>query len=149
VKDDAPPGAREQAEAARFARLVDDLVAGRPAPPALDVEARALLDTAALLRPLGDARRESLVDAAFAARRPARVGLAWPTAAALVIAAAALLLVLLRPAPELPHAQRSRPADALVGPIAREASGDARARADLLYADRLAGYRQLAPGRTQ
>jgi hypothetical protein len=144
-RDDAPPDARELADAQRFARLVDDVVAGAPPPAALDVEQRALLDAAALLRPLGAARRDSLVDAAFAGARPGRrrrLVLPAGAAALLFAAAAALLLLVRRPAPPLPEAQRSRPADALVGPIARAQSGDARARADLLYADRLAGYRQ-------
>ena len=146
--DDPPAGEREQAEAARFARLVDDLVAGAPPPPALDLDARALLDTAALLRPLGDARRDSLVDAAFAGRRPPAARRLWLGSALLVAAAALLLLVVApgRTAPRGPASQASRPADALVGPIDRADRDAARARADLIFADRLAGYRQLALG---
>lgn len=37
---------------------------------------------------------------------------------------------------------RSRPADALVGEISREAAGDAAARLDSIYSDRLDGFRE-------
>jgi hypothetical protein len=42
-----------------------------------------------------------------------------------------------------------RSADALIGPISRESAGDASARIDAIYADRLDGYRErrLARGR--
>jgi hypothetical protein len=69
-----------------------------------------------------------------------------------VVAAAALLLLWLRPparrevAPtariETPTQWRSRPTDALVGEIKREHAGDARARIDVIFADRLDGYRE-------
>ena len=35
----------------------------------------------------------------------------------------------------------SRPADALIGPIARDRAGDASARIDAIFADRLDGFR--------
>jgi hypothetical protein len=71
-------------------------------------------------------------------------------------AAAAVLLWLGRPAPaapvavpELPLIQRSRPADAVVGRIPRERAGDAAARIDAIYADRLTGYRERTLGGTR
>ena len=81
----------------------------------------------------------------------------WAVAATstAMAAAAAIALWLARPAeplpvaaaPELPLSQRSRPADALIGRIPAERSGDAAARLDAIYADRLAGFRErtLAP----
>ena len=84
-------------------------------------------------------------------RAVARV-LPWAIAA---FAVAAAIFLLLRPplrsatapvarqAREIPLEHRSRPADALVGRIAREHAGQARARLDTIYADRLAGYRDL------
>ncbi|HEX4421759.1 MAG TPA: hypothetical protein VH165_27800 [Kofleriaceae bacterium] len=66
------------------------------------------------------------------------------------VAAAAIAMLWLRPlAPaaqsarrvELPEDQRSRPADALIGPIARDHAGDASARIDTIFADRLDGFR--------
>jgi hypothetical protein len=72
------------------------------------------------------------------------------TGASLAIAAAAMLALWLR-APvtivephevaEVPTSWTSRPADPLIGPIARENAGDASARIDYLFADRLEGYR--------
>lgn len=77
-------------------------------------------------------------------------------ASALVAAAAVLLWlqsprerVVVREAPQaaaLPEAERSRPADALIGPIPRERAGDASARIDAIFADRLDGYRERRYG---
>src|SRR4051812_45318813 len=71
---------------------------------------------------------------------------------ALVAAAAIATLWLRSPGPvargpahpavsALPLEQTSRSADALVGPIARDRSGDAAARIDEIFADRLDGFR--------
>jgi hypothetical protein len=50
--------------------------------------------------------------------------------------------------PAVPEEWRSRPADSLVGPIARDRAGDAGARIDTIFADRLDGFRtrRLARG---
>jgi len=45
-------------------------------------------------------------------------------------------------AAELPLTWKSRPADQLIGPIARERAGDASARMDTIFADRLDGFRE-------
>ena len=74
-----------------------------------------------------------------------------------VVAAAAVLMMVVRaprttPAPAepapvaTPEHHRSRPADALVGVIPQERAGDAAARIDAIFADRLDGYRELAFG---
>jgi hypothetical protein len=42
----------------------------------------------------------------------------------------------------LPAHQRSRPADPLIGVIGRDRAGDAAARLDVIYADRLDGFRE-------
>jgi len=49
---------------------------------------------------------------------------------------------------EVPPEWTSRPADSLVGPIARDHAGDASARIDAIFADRLDGFRarRLARG---
>jgi hypothetical protein len=86
----------------------------------------------------------------------------WAVAAgATLVAAAAVLLLWLR-GPEkvylptntgetasIPTTWKSRPADPLIGPIARENVGDASNRIDAIFADRLDGYRerQFARGR--
>jgi hypothetical protein len=83
----------------------------------------------------------------------------WTIAAtSTLIAAAAILLLWLR-APgrvhvpedvaQMPAHWKSRPADALIGPITPDRVGDASMRIDSIYADRLAGYRErtLARGR--
>jgi hypothetical protein len=79
----------------------------------------------------------------------------------LVAVAAVALLWLRAPRPEdrarrapraeIPAEWTSRPADALVGPIARDQAGDASARIDTIFADRLDGYRarRLARGGTR
>jgi hypothetical protein len=75
-----------------------------------------------------------------------------------LVAAAALLVLWLRPAEpprgtpigrvDVPVEWTSRPADALIGPIARDRAGDAGARIDAIFADRLDGFRarRLEPG---
>jgi hypothetical protein len=98
--------------------------------------------------------------------RPRPQRLPWIVAGvATVVAAAAVLALLLRPAPrgpgpaslaetapvvEVPEHWRSRPADPLIGAIDPARSGDALARIDTIYADRLGGYRErtLSPRRT-
>jgi hypothetical protein len=112
----------------------------------MESETRLLLETARRIRDAGPpemapARREAVLDAAFAGRPRPRV---WPWVAATVLAAAAALVLALRPpAPRVPDELLSRPADRLVGRIAAADSAAGRARADLLYADRLAGYRRV------
>ncbi|HEU0031329.1 MAG TPA: hypothetical protein VFQ53_11900 [Kofleriaceae bacterium] len=76
----------------------------------------------------------------------------WTIAAvSSAIAAAAILLLWLRtpvhqPAPQaaaqIPATWKSRPADPLIGPIEPERAGDASARIDTIFADRLEGYRE-------
>jgi hypothetical protein len=133
--DDATP--EERAEAARLARLTDALLAGEPAPPVLPAEDRALLQTAAFIRaagaplPLPAPRRDAILAAVFRRRRAV---VPWLVAAMAVAAALALAL---RP----PRPPAARTPDALVGRIAPERAADARARLDVVYADRLAGMR--------
>lgn len=74
--------------------------------------------------------------------------------ASLAIAAAAVILLAVRvpkasaPQPQVgavtktPTTWTSRPADPLIGPIARESADQASARIDYIYADRLDGYRE-------
>jgi hypothetical protein len=100
------------------------------------------------------------------ARGPARRWAPWAVAgASTLVAAAALLALWLRPAEPsrsaslgvppgraaVPVEWRSRPADALIGPIARDHAGDASARIDTIFADRLDGFRarRLAPRATR
>ncbi len=142
---DDPATPEEQARAARLAALVDGALAGSVPPPVMAAEERALLDTAAKIRAarsLSPARREAVLGTIFARRRRALVP--WAVAA---MAAAAALLLALRP-PTRPPAPPS--ASALVGRIEGADAGAARARLDVLYADRLAGYRRaLLDGRTR
>jgi hypothetical protein len=89
------------------------------------------------------------------ARRRGRLGTIIPWALTAAAAAAALFLALQRPAPErtasLPEpapasvseVHRSRPADALIGQIPRDRAERASDRLDMIYADRMAGYRDL------
>jgi hypothetical protein len=96
--------------------------------------------------------------------RPSRAPWIVAGASTLVAAAAVVMLVVgvgrrtgLAPAPSttaqtaarVPLHWQSRPADELVGVIPHERSGDAGARIDAIFADRLDGYRELTlAGRT-
>jgi len=95
------------------------------------------------------------------ARARARRWVPWIVAgtSTLVAAAAVAMLWLRGPAgtghagpvarrAEVPPEWTSRPADSLVGPIARDHAGDASARIDAIFADRLDGFRarRLARG---
>jgi hypothetical protein len=76
----------------------------------------------------------------------------WAIAAAsTLVAAAAIAMLWLRPpqkAPApvaveaMPARWMSRPTDPLIGPIPREHAGDAGARIDYIFADRLDGFRE-------
>jgi hypothetical protein len=77
----------------------------------------------------------------------------WAIAAGSTLVAVAAVLLLWLRGPErvtvheakvIPTTWKSRPADPLIGPIAREQVGDASARIDAIFADRLDGYRDRA-----
>lgn len=76
---DAEPTAAEQKRAKSFADLVDDLVDGKAAPPAMPAETRELLTTAGMIHAsttevsLDDARRDAIIDRAFAQTLPAEL----------------------------------------------------------------------------
>ena len=165
---EAEPTPAELAHARRFAELVDKTLAGR-APPAMSADDRALLEVATVIRAtrgqleLAPARQHAVVEDALRqaigarpgpggsatpiARAPARRWAPWIVAgASTLVAAAALLVLWLRPAEPpisrlVPPEWRSRSADALIGPIARDRAGDASARIDAIFADRLDGFR--------
>lgn len=174
---DAEASPAERAHAKTFADLVDKTLAGRT-PPAMSADDRALLEVATVIRAasgkveLPASTRRSLVEDALkqavGAAAPSTVvpitrarrrWVPWTVAAvSSAVAAAAIALLVLRTPPraavptaaavELPVDQRSRPADSLFGPIARDRAGDATARIDTIFADRLDGYRdrELAGG---
>jgi hypothetical protein len=158
----------ERAHARTFAELVDKTLAGRT-PPAMSADDRALLEVATVIRAahggleLSGATQRKLVDdalrqavgggssttlAGVTPLRPSRARRWAPWAIATttsVVAAAAILLLWTRkPGTVAVEATRalSRPSDALIGPIAREHSGDAGARLDTIFADRLDSYRE-------
>jgi hypothetical protein len=167
---EAEPTPAELAHARRFAEVVDKTLAGRT-PPAMSADDRALLEVATVIRAargqleLAPARQHAVVEDALRqaigarpasggsvtpiARTPARRWAPWIVAgASALVAAAALLVLWLRPEPPLASSRRppprewtSRPADALIGPIARDRAGDASARIDAIFADRLDGFR--------
>jgi hypothetical protein len=217
IPEDGPADAREQAQAASFAALIDRLTTGQPLPPAMTAEERVLVETAGMVRAsarpvtLAPERQGALIQEALETalgragagsrgagikvlhgaaperapsraptrdqsraqfdrgetsdildlgeRRRARYFRALPWAVAMASVAAALLLALWQsrtgrlsaPATnvvaESAHAldtvHRSRPADALIGEIPRPRADAARARIDMIYADRLIGYRDL------
>jgi hypothetical protein len=104
-------------------------------------------------------RQDDVIDMRGAAeRRRARFFRVLPWSVATAAVAAALALVLwqrgaLSPAtpslvadtaaPTLDSTHRSRPASDLVGEIPRERADAARSRIDMIYADRMIGYRDL------
>jgi hypothetical protein len=161
-----PASVEERADAESLAGLVDDMLEGRAAPPAMDAEERALLETATQVHAsLGEAglppaRAKAILDSVLPATRrattippprpasvtslrprrrvaPARL---VPWAVATLCAAAALVLWLR--VPDGPTARALRSPDAVIGaPIAREHAADASARLDALLADRRAATR--------
>jgi hypothetical protein len=112
------------------------------------------IDRKAGARP-GDPARTTVPIVPITRSRRARV-LPWAVAATTsAVAAAAIVVLVLRgpgaaeppaaprtAATELPAHQRSRPADPLIGAIARDRAGDAAARLDVIYADRMGGFRE-------
>jgi hypothetical protein len=167
---ESEPTRSELAHARRFAELVDKTLSGRT-PPAVSADDRALLEVATVIRAtrgnleLAPGRQRSIVEDALRQAigdAPASSGSATPIARArsrrwapwvvagtstLVAAAAVMMVWLQAPRSGPPRTVRapeewmSRPADPLVGPIARDHSGDASARIDAIFADRLDGYR--------
>ncbi len=142
----------EHAQAERAAELVEAILEGTrpaaPAPPAQ--EDQRVLEAVQLLREdgpaLAPARRDALIDEAFAAVRTGRApspvtrrGLPPYVLAAAVLAALALLWVRRPMPPPL------RSPDAVVGRITASQAGDASRRIDLLYADRLTASRREGP----
>jgi hypothetical protein len=163
---DAEPTPSERAHAKTFADLVDKTLAGRT-PPAVSAEDRALLEVATVIRatsgglPLAESKQRSIVEAALrqAIGEPSasrdnvipiasarRRWLPWGIAGASSLVAAAAIAMLWLRAPRrvetVPTAWRSRPSDALIGPIDRKQVRDASARLDYIFADRLDGYRE-------
>lgn len=151
----------------RTRQLVDQAleaaVLGRQMPGAADAGRVAPLrrpraGTAQVSAGDGDRAAESSTDLVRARRRRAdRVIRNVPWAVASLAAAAAVVLFVTR-SPETPPnetarrdvppvrlqvANTSRPADPLVGVIARRDAGRARERIDLVFADRMHGYRDL------
>ena len=156
---DAEPTPAERAHARSFADLVDKAMSGR-VPAAMSTEDRALLEVATLIRgdvQLSPARQHTLVEDALRQAvgavpeqvipitRARRTWLPWTITGAMSAVAAAAIAVLALRTPHvtrpIPTAWKSRPSDALIGKISHERAGDASARLDYIFADRLDGYR--------
>ena len=166
---DTEPTASERTHARTFGELVDKTLAGRT-PAAMSADDRALLEVATVIRAasgnvtLSAGKQRSIVEEALRQAVGAQASMAgvtpiplarkrwvpWAVAtSSSIVAAAALALLWVRsPAPETPRAAAatptswtSRTADPLVGPIPRERAGDAGARLDYIFADRMDGYR--------
>jgi len=166
---DAEATAAERAHAKTFADLVDKTLSGRT-PPAMSADDRALLEVATVIRaasgnvPLAPGKQRSIVEDALrqaiggpSTSMPSGVTpiasrrrwLPWTVAAGSSLVAAAALAMLWLRAPEqapmaaaaAPTTWKSRSADPLIGPIARERAGDASSRIDYIFADRMDGYR--------
>jgi hypothetical protein len=174
--DDSTPS--ERAHAKTFAELVDKTLSGRT-PAAMSADDRALLEVATVIRAasgnvqLAPGKQRSIVEDALrqAIGGPAtsmpgvtpitkarKRWVPWAIAgASTLVAAAAVLMMWLRTTPppmaaaSLPTAWTSRPTDPLIGPIARDRAGDASARIDYIFADRMDGYRdrRLSRGGTR
>lgn len=169
---DADASSAERAHARTFADIVDKALAGRPpvAMSADDralLEVATVIRAAHGALPLSASKQRSIVEEALhqaiggagvtASVTPISAGrtrrwVPWAVAgsSALVAAAAVLALWLRAPvthtvtveASAIPASWTSRPADPLVGPIDRARAGEASARIDFLFADRLDGYRE-------
>lgn len=174
--DDLELTPEERARAQAFGELVDDMLRGRSAPPALPAEERALLEMATVVRAaegkgflLPDSRRDAMIDSALRPEpaqtaggavsalhdRRSKLARRLPWALTAIAAAAAVILALRPPpAPEpqvarVPARALSRPADPLIGRIAPADADRASARLDAIYADRMTGYRSVRLGGAQ
>ncbi len=173
---DVEPTAAERAHAKTFADLVDKTLSGRtpPAMSADDralLEVATVIRAAHGNVELAASKQRAAVEDALRnaigglgasqgsavtpiSRSRVRRWAPWAIACtSTVVAAAAIAMLWLRgPAPQAPVAaqlpieQTSRPADPLIGPIAHEHAGDASARIDTIFADRLEGYRSRKLG---
>jgi hypothetical protein len=154
----------EQREAAAFAERLDRALAGERPPVDEALAAALMVRAAAHEQPLQDRglvdRALAEAEASVAAAAPSTRGFArvrrW--APALALAASLLLLAgtfltLLTPARKaaaparraLPTALQSRSSDELMGRPFQDRAGASR-RLDLVFADRLSGYRELRFG---
>lgn len=157
----------------RTRRLIDQALeaaivrrSGQAAAPDTDSGESRAVSPMSLVVPDEDPNERSVTDVTTRRRRRSdQVARVLPWAVASLAAAAAIVLYIARP----PHKDRasdptaevapvppvidqvpldvtntSRPADPLVGRIAEADRGKATQRIDLIYADRMAGYRDLA-----
>jgi hypothetical protein len=169
---DAEPTAAERAHAKTFATLVDKTLSGRtpPAVSADDralLEVATVIRAASGNVPLSPGKQRSIVEDALrqaigggpatsmpgvtpiTSARRRWVPWAVATGSSLVAVAAIAMLWLRTPAAQdvpaaasIPTTWTSRPADALIGKIDQQAAGDASARIDTIFADRMDGYRE-------
>ncbi len=167
-EDEPPPTPEELEQARSLGERLDRALDGEPTAAASaddPIVAALMLRASAREESLGPARRDALVGEALAAARPAasagllrRLAPALAVAASLLLVAAALLTMLApmsrradrapgqaATAAELPAQLRSRPSNDLLGRPIEDRAGASR-RLDLVFADRLAGYRQLQLG---
>jgi hypothetical protein len=153
----------------RTRRLVDQALeaailrrSGGQEEPSVDTGEHPRADSPMVLVPPEDPNERSVTDVTTRRRRRSdQVARVLPWAVASLAAAAAIVLFIVRPpdkertgdqtaevAPveEVPLdvTNTSRPADPLIGRISVADRGKASERIDLLYADRMAGYRDLA-----
>jgi hypothetical protein len=111
---------------------------------------RALVEDA-LRQAIGDVQPTANGSVTPIARGRGRRWAPWAIAGVSTLVAAAAVMILWLRAPRtvklpqqaaLPASWTSRPADPLIGPIAREQAGDASSRIDYIFADRLDGFRE-------
>lgn len=119
----------------------------------LSAQKRSSLIEDALRQAVGGAGAKSTTTVVPIERARQRRWVPWAIAAGSTLVAVAAVLLLWLRGPErvtvheakvIPTTWKSRPADPLIGPIAREQVGDASARIDAIFADRLDGYRDRA-----
>jgi hypothetical protein len=169
---DDEPSAAERAHARTFADLIDKTLAGRT-PPAMSADDRALLEVATVIRAasgnieLPASRQRVLVEDALrqavggvtastslsttpitSLQQRRRRWAPWAVAGvSTLVAAAAVVTLWLRAAPRAearrPVSWFSRPTDPLVGEISRDHTDRASSRIDMIFADRLDGFRQV------
>jgi len=169
--DDKPATKEELAVAQALGQRVDSLLDREALPTLLDSQEKELAQLSLVIHSahhdhdLPSASQAAIIEEALAqgagvisqddlAKARTKRTTRWPMAAVGVIAVAALAFLVLRPEAgqhhdpvaqvmQLPQSQHSRSSDRLVGEIHRGASADAGQRLDLIYGDRMAGYRAL------
>jgi hypothetical protein len=156
LDDEPPPNEEELREAESFGTAVDHLLAGEPTGPRDElVQASQMIRAAVREERLAEERRNALIEQAMRAALARPASRARPLTALVALAASLLLAIGValtvwkgapsgprHAAPPVPEEMLSRSSNELMGRPFADRAG-ASQRLDLVFADRMSGYRQV------